>query len=61
MRSLTVLSAMFMPLSFITSFYGMNFPDIPALRWAGGFPLAVLLMIAILAGSLTYARRKKWI
>jgi magnesium transporter len=61
MRSLTVLSAMFLPLSFITSFYGMNFPNMPAFRWAGGFPLAVLLMLTILVGSLTYARRKKWI
>ncbi len=61
MRSLTALSAMFMPLTFITSFYGMNFPNVPAFRWAGGFPLAVLLMLAILASSLAYAHRKKWI
>jgi magnesium transporter len=61
MRSLTVLSVTFMPVSFIASFYGMNFPDIPAFRWSGGFPLAVLLMLALLVGSLTYARRKKWL
>jgi magnesium transporter len=61
MRSLTVISVMFLPLSFIAGFYGMNFPNMPAVRWAGGFPLAVLLMLAILVGSLTYARRKKWI
>ena len=61
MRSLTVLSAIFMPLSFVTSFYGMNFTNIPAFNWAGGFPIAVSIMIAIAAGGLTYARRRKWL
>jgi Mg2+ and Co2+ transporter CorA len=61
MRSLTVLSAIFMPLSFITSFYGMNFTSIPALNRAGGFPIAVGLMIAIAVGAFTYARRRKWL
>ena len=61
MRSLTVLSAIFMPLSFVTSFYGMNFTSIPAFKWFGGFPIAVALMIAIAVGGLTYARRRKWL
>jgi len=61
MRSLTVISVMFLPLSFIAGFYGMNFPNMPAFKWAGGFTLAVVLMLAILAGSLTYARRKNWL
>lgn len=60
MRSLTVLSAIFMPLSFVTSFYGMNFTNIPGFNWAGGFPIAVTVMIAIAVGGLTYARRRKW-
>jgi magnesium transporter len=61
MRSLTVISAIFMPLSFITSFYGMNFVNMPAFTWAGGFPVAVTLMLVIAVASLTYARRKKWL
>ena len=61
MRSLTVLSAIFMPLSFITSFYGMNFTNIPAFNWAGGFPIAVGVMITIAVGAFTYARRRKWL
>ena len=61
MRSLTVLSAIFMPLSFITSFYGMNFTSIPAFNWAGGFPIAVGVMITIAVGAFTYARRRKWL
>jgi Mg2+ and Co2+ transporter CorA len=61
MRSLTVLSAIFMPLSFITSFYGMNFTNIPAFNWVGGFPIAVAVMITIAVGGLRYARRRKWL
>jgi magnesium transporter len=61
MRSLTVISVMFLPLSFIAGFYGMNFPNMPAFRWSGGFPTAITLMLAILVGSLLYARRKKWL
>ena len=61
MRSLTVLSAIFMPLSFITSFYGMNFTTIPAFNWAGGFPFAVGLMLTIAVGAFTYARRRNWL
>jgi magnesium transporter len=61
MRSLTVLSAIFMPLSFITSFYGMNFTGIPAFNWIGGFPIAIALMITIGVGAFTYARRRRWL
>jgi Mg2+ and Co2+ transporter CorA len=61
MRSLTVLSAIFMPLSFVTSFYGMNFTSIPAFNWVGGFPIAVAVMLAIAVGGLTFARRRNWL
>jgi magnesium transporter len=61
MRSLTVLSAIFMPLSFVTSFYGMNFTSIPAFNWVGGFPIAVAVMLAIAIGGLTFARRRNWL
>ena len=61
MRSLTVLSAMFLPLTFITGFYGMNFPGMPTLSWTGTFPIVVALMVAIVAGGLLYARRQNWL
>ena len=61
MRSLTVLSAIFMPLSLVTSFYGMNFTTMPAFNWSGGFPLAIALMLAIAVGGLAFARRRKWL
>ena len=61
MRSLTVLSALFLPLTFITGFYGMNFPGMPTLNWSGTFPIVIALMVAIVAGSLVYARRQNWL
>ena len=61
MRSLTVLSAIFMPLSFVTSFYGMNFTNMPAFNWFGGFPIAIAIMLAIAVSGLTFARRRKWL
>ena len=60
MRTLTAISAMFLPLSFITSFYGMNF-NMPALRWSGSFYVVVGVMLSIVVGSLVFARRHKWI
>ena len=61
MRRLTVLSAILLPLSFITGFYGMNFPAMPTLHWPGTFPIAVAVMAAIVVGGLLYARRQKWL
>ena len=61
MRRLTVLSAILLPLSFITGFYGMNFPGMPTLHWPGTFPIAVALMVAIVAVGLLYARRQRWL
>ena len=39
----------------------MNFTSIPAFNWAGGFPIAVGLMLTIAVGAFTYARRRKWL
>ncbi len=47
MRVLTVISTIFLPLSFITGFYGMNFPNMPAFSWTGSFPLVVAIMINV--------------
>jgi magnesium transporter len=61
MRSLTELSAIFMPLSFITSFYGMNFTNNPRLQLVWRLSIAVVLMLSIAVGAFTYARRRKWL
>jgi magnesium transporter len=51
MRTLTVISAIFFPLNFITSLYGMNFDHMPELHWYWGY-YAVLALLTLVAGSL---------
>ncbi|MEW6501314.1 MAG: magnesium/cobalt transporter CorA [Thermodesulfobacteriota bacterium] len=66
MKVLTIFAAIFIPLTFITSLYGMNFNtekspwNMPELNWAFGYPFALGLMVATAAAMLYYFKRKKW-
>ncbi len=60
-RILTVVSTIFIPLTFITGLYGMNFRYMPELYWRYGYPFVLLLMLAIALGMLLYFRKKRWI
>ncbi|WP_232473284.1 magnesium/cobalt transporter CorA [Thermococcus thioreducens] len=60
-RILTVVSTIFIPLTFITGLYGMNFRYMPELYWKYGYPFVLLLMLTIAVGMLAYFRRKGWI
>jgi magnesium transporter len=66
MRVLTIMSTIFIPLTFIAGIYGMNFdPDsspfnMPELRWWLGYPAALLSMLATAAGLIYFFRRKGW-
>jgi magnesium transporter len=66
MKILTIIATIFIPLTFITGLYGMNFdPDsspfnMPELGWYWGYPFALSLMLSIAVGSLLYFRRKGW-
>ena len=61
MKVLTIISTIFMPLTFIVGVYGMNFRHIPELDWQWGYP-AVWVLMAIIVGIMLYIlRRKKWI
>lgn len=61
MKVLTIVSTLFVPLTFIASIYGMNFDVMPELRSPYGYP-AVLAFMALVAVSMLYFfRRKKWI
>lgn len=61
MRVLTVITTIFMPLSFIASIYGMNFEYMPELKWDWGYPLVLGLMGAVAAVMLIGFRRRKWL
>ena len=58
MRFLTIISTVFMPLSFIVGLYGMNFEHMPELHWRYGYPAVLLLMAAIAIGFLLFFWRK---
>jgi magnesium transporter len=61
MRTLTVLTAIFMPLNLITGFFGMNFDELPLIHDAAGVTITVLLMLAVAGGLLWYFRRKRYL
>jgi len=61
MKVLTVIATIFIPLSFITGVYGMNFKYMPELNWEWSYPLVWLVMIVITIVMLAYFRKKKWI
>jgi len=58
---LTVLSAIFMPLTLIAGIYGMNFEHIPELKWLFGYPLAVTAMVAIDVYLFYRFRQARWL
>jgi magnesium transporter len=60
-RILTVVSTIFIPLTFITGLYGMNFRYMPELQWRYGYPAVLVVMLVIAVGMLAYFRKKGWI
>lgn len=61
MKTLTVFSAIFMPLTFIVGVYGMNFTNMPELKTKDGYFVVWGVMLVITAGMLVYFRRRGWI
>jgi magnesium transporter len=60
MKVLTVISTIFMPLTFIVGVYGMNFEYMPELRWPFGYYGVWIVMLGIVATMLVFFRLKKW-
>lgn len=61
MKTLTIFSAIFMPITFIVGVYGMNFDNIPELHTHNGYYATWVVMGAITVGMLAYFRWKKWL
>jgi magnesium transporter len=60
MKVLTVISTIFIPLTFIVGLYGMNFKYMPELESPWGYPLVIALMIVVAIVMLTYFKKRKW-
>lgn len=61
MKVLTIITTIFMPLSFIASVYGMNFRHMPGLESRWGYPIVLALMIAIGLLMIVLFRKKRWL
>ncbi len=67
MRLLTVISTIFIPLTFLAGVWGMNFDpkvsrwNMPELLWTLGYPIALAVMVAIAVAMLWYFRRRGWL
>ncbi len=61
MKVLTIMSAIFIPLTFIAGVYGMNFTNMPELGFKYGYFVILGVMLVVLIGMLIFLKRKKWI
>ncbi len=61
MRVLTIMSSIFIPLTFVVGVYGMNFEHMPELNWHWAYPLLMAIMLGSALGMVAYFRRKGWI
>ena len=58
---LTIISTIFIPLSFLTGIYGMNFHHMPELGWKHGYLILWIFMIVMTLGLIIYFKKKKWL
>lgn len=60
MKTLTIFSVIFIPLTFLAGIYGMNFENIPELKWPYGYFILLGLMLVVTLVSILIFKRKKW-
>lgn len=61
MTLLTVVTAIFMPLTLIVGWYGMNFKYMPELNYPWAYPAVIAVSVAIAVGCIIYFKKKKWL
>ncbi len=60
MTLLTVITSIFLPLTLIAGWYGMNFRYMPELEWRYSYPAVILISIAIVIVCIRWFKKKKW-
>ena len=61
MTVLTVITTIFMPLTLIAGWYGMNFVNMPELGWKYGYPVVIVVSAAVVVFCLFLFKKKKWL
>jgi len=61
MKALTIVSTIFLPLSFVAGVFGMNFRFMPELNWPWGYPMVWGIFILITIGMLYFFKRRGWL
>ena len=61
MTVLTVVTSIFLPLTLIVGWYGMNFKYMPELEWKWGYPVIIAVSVIIVVFCLIFFRKKKWL
>jgi len=61
MKVLTIMTSIFIPLSFIAGVYGMNFQNMPELGYKYGYYIVLGVMAVVFAGIILYLKRRKWL
>lgn len=61
MKTLTIISTIFMPLSFLAGIYGMNFDYLPELHYKWAYPLFWLIVVSVSMGMLFWFYKRGWL
>lgn len=60
MKTLTVVSVFFMPLTFVVGIYGMNFDNMPELHWKYGYFYIIAGMVLLFFAMIIYFKKRRW-
>lgn len=60
MKTLTIVSSIFIPLTFIVGVYGMNFENMPELKYHNGYYIVIEVMVLIMIGMIVYFKKRRW-
>ncbi|HQP09697.1 MAG TPA: CorA family divalent cation transporter, partial [Anaerolineaceae bacterium] len=60
MKALTIVSTIFLPITFLAGVYGMNFHFMPELSWKFGYPMVWIISLLIISVMLLFFKKRGW-